>query len=145
MKIVNSILSSLYIITAVAQEQDFKLRETPPFQVVECLCTEGQISMALKKDDAVSNFMPYKVYLSGSWYNLKKKASGNTLRVSSIPRPEKDLEMHADPRKEVGNQPPSISGMPDPGDLSKKPILAYFEGKALYYSELDGCEADKER
>lgn len=120
-----------------------QLRETPPFQVVECLCSEGQITLNLERLNAQPHFLPYKVYLSGRWYDLKKKASGKKLLLTSIPSPEKDLQMHADPRKEVGNQPPSASGMPDPGDISKHPLLAYFEGKALYYSELQGCEKEK--
>ncbi len=136
MKTVISII--LVAITSLHMQQDpIVLRSDPPFQLRAWEGEQAHPVIVLEVASGITHFKPYKLHYNGAWHSLRQTVKGRQVRLRlDKPARGKDFVMHADPRKEVGNQPPRQQGLPEPGHDTNVPILAYFEGKALYYSKI---------
>ncbi|WP_158975087.1 hypothetical protein [Cellulophaga sp. L1A9] len=137
-----------------------KLQQEPPFVIEEPTCQKW---IGGKEESAtgitvifpITQIMDENVsfqhlYFRGHVTTVKKEIIAGKQFVSAkietkkIPRP--DIIMHADPRKEVGNQPPHLKKEPVteyPYELNDdEAVLSYIEedGKKVKYTKITGIK-----
>lgn len=122
----------------IIMQETMKLRNDPPFETIAFTNGKGKEGVRLRSTPGNGHFIPYRIYFKGEWHeiDIAWRKKGDILLDIGKAVGKKSLVSHADPRKEVGNQPPSLEKMPTPPIDIDAPVLAYYQGRALYYSML---------
>jgi hypothetical protein len=87
------------------------MEETPPFKLLRAFYTEGEapeVTLVVKQEEN-SPIAFKKLFFRGRWTAVQQRISpeGQVLEFVYDP-PGKKIIMHADSRREVGNQPPKL-------------------------------------
>lgn len=130
-----------------------KLTKEAPFQVVEAVCQTWvggreeagkgtEVTLNLKGiSEAKVNL--HQLYFRGRVADVAlTKTDAGMLAVCSFTDQEKDITMHSDPMKEVGNQPPRMISEEEknfPFKLNAdEAVISYLEGDHMRYYKITG-------
>jgi hypothetical protein len=115
------------------------MESEPPLHIIDAVyerTREDSILLRIELDNAAGVTM-LKVHYMGRWARPELRQDQTTTTVSvNFHRQEKNITMHSDPRREVGNQPPPLKG-----DKKGDPFFNLGPDEAILYYESDGRPA----
>lgn len=132
---------SILILGASKCSNSQELVESPPFKTGDVV-SEGWVSA--EGETGTNIFVPItegkdieldSVYFRGNIVKLEKvKRDSYLVYIGKFPRAERDMVMHADPKKEVGNIPP-LPKKKLPFELKENEAVVSFveDGKEKYF------------
>ena len=114
------------------------METNPPFRYLGSTTEQERgVCLVLRVDSVASQVTFKKLFFRGRWAALTTEAGHPEWKLQAVyPDGRKQISMHADPRQEVGNQPPYLvlkENVPSGFDLNKGEAVLQYSWRGVDY------------